>query len=270
MSRPPVQEQPDLQRAASHRAGHTVTPDGQTPLPHVRVLGVRVDLLTQASFLALVARWVEERAPRQVVTVNPEFVMRARDDPAFAAVLEAADAATPDGVGVVWAGRRQGAHLPERVGCADVMVPLARQCARLGRRLYLLGAAEGVAAEAARRLQYLAPGLRIAGTHAGTPHPTADEETVALVRAARPDVLLVAYGSPAQDFWIARNRERLGVPVSIGVGGTFDYLAGVQRRAPAWVRRIWLDWAFRLVTQPWRWRRMLSIPRFIWAVLRDG
>lgn len=93
---------------------------------------------------------------------------------------------------------------------------------------------------------------------------------MARVRAARPDVLLVAYGAPAQEFWIARNKERLGVPVSIGVGGTLDYLAGVQRRAPALLRRLWLDWAFRLVTQPWRWRRMLTIPRFMWAVLREG
>ncbi len=270
MPRPQVQPHPAPRGAGRRPAGHNADPDGWTPLPSIQVLGVRVDLLTQASFLALVARWVAERAPRQVVTINPEFVMRARDDPAFAAVLEAADAATPDGVGVIWAGRRQGAHLPERVGGADVVVPLARQCARLGHRLYLLGAAEGVAEQAARRLQRLAPGLQVAGTYAGAPHPAANEETVALVRAAHPDILLVAYGSPAQDFWIARNRERLAVPVSIGVGGTFDYLAGVRRRAPAWVRRLWLDWAFRLVTQPWRWRRMLSIPRFIWAVLRNG
>jgi len=92
---------------------------------------------------------------------------------------------------------------------------------------------------------------------------------VALLRRTRPDVLLVAYGSPAQDFWIARNKARLAVPVSIGVGGTLDYIAGVQRRAPAVLRRLWLDWAFRLVMQPWRWRRMLAIPRFIWAVWRE-
>ena len=91
---------------------------------------------------------------------------------------------------------------------------------------------------------------------------------MARVRAAAPHVLLVAYGSPHQEFWIARNKERLGVPVSMGVGGTLDYLAGRQRRAPALLQRLWLDWAFRLAAQPWRWRRMLAIPRFIWAVLR--
>lgn len=236
----------------------------------VRVLGVRVDIVTERSFLDLVARWVAEQTPRYVVTINPEFVMRARQDPSFAAILEAADVATPDGVGVIWAARRGGMHIPERVGGADVALPLARQCARLGHRLFLLGAAEGVAAEAARRLQRQIPDLHIAGTYAGSPHPRDDDGSVRRIREAGTDVLLVAYGAPAQEFWIARNRERAGVPVSIGVGGTLDYIAGVQRRAPALLRRLWLDWAFRLVTQPWRWRRMLAIPRFVWAVLRSS
>jgi N-acetylglucosaminyldiphosphoundecaprenol N-acetyl-beta-D-mannosaminyltransferase len=248
----------------------TTTLNDRATLPHVRVLGVRVDAVTEAAFLALVARWAGDRRPRQIVTINPEFVMRAHDDARFAAVLEAADLATPDGVGVIWAARRQGLRLPERVGGASVTLPLARQCARLGHRLFLLGAAEGVAAEAACRLRQQVPDLVIAGTYAGSPDPRADEETVARVRAAAPQVLLVAYGSPHQEFWIARNKARLGVPVSMGVGGTLDYLAGRQRRAPALLQRLWLDWAFRLATQPWRWRRMLAIPRFIWAVLRTA
>lgn len=238
-------------------------------MTHVRILDVRVDVVTTAETLALVAQWVGERTPRQIVTINPEFVMRAQQNAAFAAVLDAADLATPDGVGVLWAARRRGIHIAERVGGADLALPLARQCARLGHRLFLLGAADGVAAEAARRLQQQVPGLHIAGSYAGSPAPQHDEETLALLHHARPDVLLVAYGSPAQDFWIARNKARLAVPVSIGVGGTLDYLAGVQRRAPAVLRRLWLDWAFRLVMQPWRWRRMLAIPRFMWAVWRE-
>jgi N-acetylglucosaminyldiphosphoundecaprenol N-acetyl-beta-D-mannosaminyltransferase len=89
------------------------------------------------------------------------------------------------------------------------------------------------------------------------------------VVAAQPDVLLVAYGAPAQDLWIARHKAELGVPVMMGVGGAFDHIAGVQRRAPLWVQRIHLEWLFRLATQPWRWRRQLALPRFVWAVLRQ-
>lgn len=248
----------------------SMTRQGEATLPYLRVLGVRVDRVTEADLLALVARWVEDGSPRQIVTINPEFVMRARADARFASVLESADLATPDGVGVIWAARRQGIRIAQRVGGADVALPLARQCAQLGHRLFLLGAAEGVAAKAARRLQRQVPSLLIAGAHAGSPDPRDDAEITALIRAARPDVLLVAYGAPAQDLWIARNKERLGVPVSMGVGGTLDYLAGVRRRAPALLRRLWLDWAFRLAMQPWRWRRMLAIPRFMWAVLREG
>ncbi len=239
-------------------------------LPFVRVLGVRVDVVTEKTLLDAIARWVAEGTPRQIATINPEFVMRARANPPFASVLEASDVATPDGVGVIWAARRRGVRIAERVGGSDLAVPLARQCARLGHRLYLLGAAEGVAEEAARRLRRQVPGLTIAGTYAGVSGPEGDADTIPRVRAARPDVLLVAYGSPAQEFWIARNKDLVGVPVGIGVGGALDYLAGVQRRAPALVRRLWLDWAFRLVTQPRRWRRMLALPRFAWAVLREG
>jgi len=238
---------------------------------HVRVLGVRVDVVTERELLDLVAGWVAEgpgRTPRQIATINPEFVMRARGNPAFAAVLEAADVATPDGVGVIWAARRRGVRIPERVGGSDVALPLARQCGLLGQRLFLLGAAEGVADEAARRLRLQIPGLHV-DAYCGSPDPEADADTVARVRAARPDIVLVAYGSPKQEFWIARNKEAVGAAVSIGVGGAVDYLAGVQRRAPTLVRRFWLDWAFRLVTQPRRWRRMLALPRFAWAVLRE-
>src|SRR2546421_1786472 len=244
--------------------GTTTLNDRATP-PHVRVLGVRVDVVTEAVFLALVAQWAGDRTPRQVVTINPEFVMRAHDDARFAAVLEAADLATPDGVGVIWAARRQGLRVPERVGGASVALPLARQCAQRGHRLFLLGAAEGVAAEAACRLQQQVPDLVIAGTYAGSPDPGADEEAVARVRAAAPDVLLVAYGSPHQEFWIARNKERLGVPVSLGVGGTLDYLAGRQRRAPALLQRPWLGRGLPPATQPRRRRRAPGPPRGHWA-----
>lgn len=245
-------------------------PDRADELAHIRVLGVRVDAVTEQSFLEIVRTWVAERTPRQVVTINPEFVMLARRDPQFAAVLEGADLATPDGVGVVWAARRQGLAIPGRLGGMDAALPLARQCAQYGHSLFLLGAHDGVADLAARRLQGLVPGLAIAGTYSGSPDPCRDDEIAAIIGAVQPDILMVAYGAPAQDLWIARNKDRLQVPVSIGVGGTLDYLAGIRRRAPALLQRLWLDWAFRLATQPWRWRRMLAIPRFIWAVFRDN
>ncbi len=243
---------------------------GVTPaLPPVQILGVRVDAVTYDEAIDLIGSWIQQRGPHQIATANPEFVMAAQRDPGFRRVLAAADLCVADGVGLLWAARRLGATLPERVTGSDLTPLLAQEASRRGWRLYLLGAAPGVAEQTARLLEAQNPGLRIAGVYAGSPAEAEASAIVQRVAAARPDVLLVAYGAPAQDLWIARHGAALGVPVMMGVGGAFDHLVGVQRRAPAWVQRVHLEWLFRLVTQPWRWRRQLALPRFVWAVLRQ-
>jgi N-acetylglucosaminyldiphosphoundecaprenol N-acetyl-beta-D-mannosaminyltransferase len=236
--------------------------------PAVEILGVPVHAVTMAQTLDWVAAAVAGGQPRQMCTANPEFVMLARRDPAFRAVLRQADLVLPDGVGLLWAAGRLGRRLPERVAGSDLIYRLAERGAAQGWRIYYLGAAEGVAARTAELLQARYPGLVVAGTFAGTPHPDEDEALVARIRPARPDVLLVAYGAPQQDLWIARNRERLGVPVSLGVGGSFDFVAGVAVRAPAWAQRLGLEWLHRLWRQPWRARRIFNaVVAFPLAVL---
>ena len=110
------------------------------------------------------------------------------------------------------------------------------------------------------------PGLRIVGTYAGSPSVEEEDAIVARVRAVQPDMLFVAYGAPRQDLWIRRNLQRLEVPVCMGIGGTLDFVAGVAKRAPRWMRRVGLEWLYRLVQQPWRWRRMMVLPKFAWLV----
>jgi len=205
--------------------------------------------------------------PHQIVTLNPEFVMLAQHDGAFRAVLEAADLALPDGVGLLLAARFLGTPLRGRATGVETTLALAARAAERGMSFFLLGAAPGVAEEAAARLVSLAPGLRIAGTYAGSPAPEEEAEIVERIRRAAPDFLLVAYGAPQQDLWIARNLQRLGVPVAMGVGGTYDYISGRAPWAPATWRRLGLEWLHRLIHQPWRWRRMLALPRFAFAVL---
>lgn len=234
----------------------------------VDILGVRVDNVTTSEALTILEEFVAQGVPHQVVTVNPEFVMRAQRDSAFRVVLAGADLAIPDGQGLLWAARRLGRPLRERVAGADLLPLIARTSAGQGYRLFLLGAAPGVAERAAAVLTEQNPGLRIVGTYAGSPDPSEDEALVARVRSASPDFLFVAYGAPQQDLWIHRNLHRLGVPVCIGVGGAFDFIAGVVPRAPLWMREQGLEWLYRLVRQPWRWRRMLALPRFVWHVLR--
>jgi N-acetylglucosaminyldiphosphoundecaprenol N-acetyl-beta-D-mannosaminyltransferase len=152
---------------------------------------------------------------------------------------------------------------------SDLVPLVAQRAAQTGWRLFLLGAAPGVAEQTARRLAQQYPGVRIAGAYAGSPAEAEAPAIVQRVAAAAPDVLFVAYGAPAQDLWIARHKDELGVPVMMGVGGAFDHIVGVQKRAPLWMQRIHLEWLWRLVTQPWRWRRQLALPRFVWAVCRQ-
>ena len=237
-------------------------------MDRVRVLGVRVDCLDMAAALERIGQLVEAGGHHLVATVNPEFVMRARVDNEFARVLESADLCLADGSGVVWAARRQGCAIREPVTGVDLIPPLAALCARRHLSLFLLGAAPGVADELATRLRGDNPGLDVAA-HSGSPDPSADADTVELIRAHRPHVLLVAYGHPIQELWIERVRESLGVAVSMGVGGAFDYLTGRVPRAPAWMRRAGLEWLFRLIRQPWRIRRMAVLPIYALRVLRS-
>jgi N-acetylglucosaminyldiphosphoundecaprenol N-acetyl-beta-D-mannosaminyltransferase len=204
-----------------------------------------------------------------VATVNPEFVMRARADHEFARVLESADLCLADGSGVVWAARRQGCTMREPVTGVDLIPRLAALCARKHFRLFLLGAAPGVATDLASRLRGDHPDLEVAA-HSGSPDPSSDTETLALIQRQRPHVLLVAYGHPGQELWIDRMSNRLGVAVAIGVGGAFDYLTGRVPRAPAWMRGAGLEWLFRLVRQPWRIRRMAVLPLYAVRVLRTS
>lgn len=237
----------------------------------IRILNVAVDDVTEAEAIKRIAGFIAAGEPHQIVTVNPEFVMEARRNSAFRRVLTAADMATPDGFGLLLAARLHGKILRDRVTGVALAELLAASAAVHGWSLFLLGAAPGVAERAAEALQQAHPGLRIAGCYAGSPRRDEERALRARIIAAQPTVLLVAYGHPAQDLWIARNQPLLRVPVAIGVGGVFDYLAGETPRAPGWIRRVGLEWLYRLIRQPQRWRRILvAVPLFLWAVIREG
>jgi N-acetylglucosaminyldiphosphoundecaprenol N-acetyl-beta-D-mannosaminyltransferase len=234
-----------------------------------RVLGVRVDCLDMGAALEQIERLVEDGGHHLVATVNPEFVMSAQKDSEFARVLESADMCLPDGVGVVWAARRQGCRISEPVPGVDLIPPLAAMCARRGFRLFLLGAQPGVAADLAARMRGEHPGLHVE-SHPGSVDDLSDGETLKLIRAHQTQVLLVAFGAPKQELWIDRLKDQLNVSVAVGVGGAFDYLTGRVPRAPTWMRRAGLEWLHRLVRQPWRARRMAVLPAFAVKVLSAG
>jgi N-acetylglucosaminyldiphosphoundecaprenol N-acetyl-beta-D-mannosaminyltransferase len=232
-------------------------------MPSVDILGVRIDDATYPEALAILEGAIRQRVPHVVTTPNPEFVMLARRDPTFRAVLQRAALNIPDGIGLVLAARLAGDRLRQHVQGTDLVLRLAEVSPRAGYRWFLLGGWGDVAERAARALQAGYPGLEIAGAAPGSPLPEDDAKTRRLIAAAgRVDVLLVAYGAPKQEQWLDRNLAALGIPVGIGVGGVFNYLAGDAPRAPVWLRRLHVEWLHRLITQPWRWRRQLALPRF--------
>ncbi len=249
------------------------TPPAPAPafLKRIRVLGLPVDAITYAEWLDLIDQWVKAHtATRHVCTINPEFIMIAQDDPNFHHILNRAALCVPDGVGLLWAAKHLGQPLPQRVTGSDGVPIIAERAAQTGWRLFLLGAAPGVADKAAAVLQSRYPGLQIAGTYSGSPSPQEEDAIVERVNASGADILFVAYGAPEQDKWIARNLPRLNVAMAMGIGGSLDFVAGVLPRAPLWMQRLGLEWLFRLILQPWRLRRMLRLPRFVLAVLLRG
>ena len=238
-------------------------------IPTANILGVAVHQVDVAATLAQIGAWIA--APRtvcrQICTVNPEFIMDARRDAAFAAALNRADLRVPDGVGVLWAARLLGAPLQQRVTGSDGIYQISQRAAEQGWRVYLLGAEEGVAERTAQILSERYAGLQVAGTYAGSPMEADWPMIHQLLSAAQPDILFVAYGHPRQELWIDRHRHELPAKVAVGVGGAFDFVAGVAQRAPVSMQRVGLEWLHRLITQPWRWRRMLKLPRFVLLVL---
>ncbi len=234
------------------------------------VLGVPVDAITYEGWIERIGSWVAAGGgARHVCTVNPEFIMIAQGDPIFFNILNRADICVADGVGLLWASRQLGAPLPERVTGSDGVPLIARHAAQNGWRLFLLGAAEGIAERAAAVLRAQHSQLIIAGSYGGSPAPSEEDKIVAKINASGADILLVAYGAPHQDKWIARNLPRLDVMMAMGIGGSLDFVAGVVPRAPQWMRERGLEWLYRLLRQPWRLRRMLRLPRFAFAVLRQ-
>jgi N-acetylglucosaminyldiphosphoundecaprenol N-acetyl-beta-D-mannosaminyltransferase len=236
----------------------------EATLRSIDVLGCRVDDVTMAEAVAECDRLIGQGAPAHVVTPNAEIVVASRSLPDLRGLINRSALSIPDGASLLLAGRLFGTPLREQVTGTDLAYELAALCARRGYRLFLLGAAPGVADEAAAALRTRYPGLVVAGTFAGQAGPEGDAETRAAIAAAAPvHALLVAYGAPRQERWIERNQAALGVPLAMGIGGVFDFMAGRVPRAPARLRALGLDWAYRLYQQPSRWRRQLALPRFV-------
>jgi N-acetylglucosaminyldiphosphoundecaprenol N-acetyl-beta-D-mannosaminyltransferase len=206
-----------------------------------------------------------------VYTLNALTLLRAHDDPAYAAVLARADLSVADGVGCVWALQHWTGRRPERVTGLELIDALCTQCVSQNTSVFLLGARPGVAQRAATCLEQRFPGLRVAGVKEGFWPVEQEAEVVAGINASGAGLLLVALGQPRQEVFLDTQRPHLRARLGVGVGGCFDVLAGDLPLAPRWVRRAGLEWLFRLWQEPWRFQRVRSLPRFVcWVLFGRG
>ena len=232
----------------------------------VNILGVDVDAVTMAEAVDVVRRAMDTRAGVMVATANAEMLMRATHDEELRRILNASALVVPDGAGTVWAARHLGHAMPERVAGYDLAQELLRCAPAEGRRVYFFGSAPGVAEKAKAKAEQVYPGIEIVGGRNGFFSPADNAAIIAEIRAACPDLLLVALGVPKQEKWIAAHLAELDVPVAIGVGGTLDVMAGVMKRAPHWMQKAKLEWLFRGLMQPKRAGRLLALPKFVLKV----
>ena len=232
----------------------------------VNILGVKVDAVTMAQAVECVTKLISADKSSMVATANAEMLLNATHDAELKAILNAASLVVPDGAGTVWAARHLGKFMPERVAGFDLVQELMKISPRNDWKIFLFGAAPGIADKAKLKAEELYPGIKIVGTRNGYFKPEDEPEIVAQIKSSRADILLAALGVPKQEKWLAAHKDELKIPVSIGVGGTFDVMAGVVKRAPLWMQRARLEWLFRAMLQPSRAGRLIALPKFVWQV----
>lgn len=221
-----------------------------------QLLGLEIDSLTTEEFLERLSSFVASGKPHQVAYLNADCVNKCWKDAEYRETVAAADLVYADGMGVVWASRLFGHPLPERVNAGDLLPDLCNMAIERGFRLFFLGGEPGIAETAAKKLMEQYPGLQVVGTCHG--FMESDDEIIEMIQSARPDILLVGMGAPRQELWIRRYKEKLGASVIWGVGGLLDYCAEKFSRAPVSMRKLGLEWAYRLALEPRRlWKRYL-------------
>lgn len=219
----------------------------------------QIDNVSFQDSLGFVTKTVKENTSAFVVTINTEIVMHARKDPEYEKILKSANLIVNDSIGIKWARGMFGISSKERVHGSDLLESLAKKAGEDGLSLGLLGARSGVVEKTAEVLKKIHPNLKIAFAFQEWP----------VSNQPKCDILFVAFGSPKQEKWIYENIKNIDVKVAIGVGGAFDFVSGNVKRAPEWIRKIGLEWVFRLLIQPWRIKRQLAIPQFVLIVLKE-
>ena len=237
-------------------------------LTPIKILGVPVHPYTMKGAVEKILERVSQSKKTFVVTANAEIIMMGQSDDEYMEILNNAALVLPDGAGTVWAGRKLGYEVPERVAGYDLFLNLMTEAAQKKLKVFFFGSAPGVAEEAKQKCEILYPGVSIVGCRDGY---FKDEDNLAIVEEINnsgADLLFVALGAPKQEKWLAKFQDILKPSLLMGIGGSFDVVAGKMERAPKWMQDASLEWLFRLYKQPSRLGRMLVLPKFVIKVLR--
>lgn len=228
----------------------------------VTILGISFDNFTREEFVHTLHERIQNQQKTFVVTANPEIVMYARTHPDYAATLSSADFIAPDGIGIVKAAQSLNTPIKERVPGYELMLDLLDVANKEGHRVYFLGARPEVVEKTVAKVSENWPSVRIAGYHHGY-FDHSNPKMIKQVQQTKPDMIFVAFGFPRQENWIDEYLKTADKGLAMGVGGSFDVLSGNAKRAPQLVRKFHVEWLYRLVRQPSRWKRMLAIPQFL-------
>ncbi|MGF7398397.1 WecB/TagA/CpsF family glycosyltransferase [Thermoanaerobacterium thermosaccharolyticum] len=231
------------------------------------IFGVPIDKVTMKNAVDTVENFLLEDRLHIVATPNAEIVMMAQNDDEYKEILNKTDLNVPDGSGVIFASKIYKEELPERVAGFDLMMELIKIASLKHYKIYLLGAKADVVKGAYLNLKSRYQGIDIVGFHDGYFSEIDEEEIINDINEKKTDLLFVALGAPKQEKWIYKNRNKLNAKVAIGVGGSFDVIAGKVTRAPEIYRKLGLEWFYRLMKEPWRYKRMMALPKFAMKVL---
>ncbi|WLD92991.1 WecB/TagA/CpsF family glycosyltransferase [Alkalihalobacillus sp. AL-G] len=232
------------------------------------ILGVSVSDLTYESLINNIDKDINENKKSFIVAVNPEKIMKAQNSPELKTLLNSATYQIPDGIGVIIASKLKKGTITNRITGIDLMMRICLYASNNKKRIFLYGAKPGVAEEAKERLEETFPGVQIVGTQHG--YEADEDKVIEQINNVNPDILFVAMGSPNQENWIIRNMGRLQVNIFQGVGGSFDVICGNTKRAPKSFRNLGLEWLYRLITEPQRFKRQLALPKFLYKILKTS
>jgi N-acetylglucosaminyldiphosphoundecaprenol N-acetyl-beta-D-mannosaminyltransferase len=231
------------------------------------ILGVDVCAFSYQQLMQEIDRDIQEKKKALCVAINPEKIMKAQEDKALKELLNSATYQIPDGIGVIIASKLSKGQIRERITGVDLMLHLCSLAAAKGYKVFLYGAKPGIADKAKQELEKKYKGINIVGTIDG--YEQDDEKVINAINQSGAHILFVAKGSPTQELWILNHMDRLGVSIYQGVGGSFDVISGHVKRAPSFYQKLGLEWLYRLISEPKRFRRQLALPLFMIRVLKS-